>query len=171
MLEAVRAGRYEHDRSSMVAAILRLPSYRRVRRADTAEAERVLALMGLLPLASEEAVALPLGTRRLLEVARALISRPRVLLLDEAASGLDEEEVERLGALIRAIRDAGATVVLVEHNFRLVLSLADEVYVLAQGVIIAHGPPEEIERHPRVLREYLGVDAGDAALLGREDSP
>ena len=172
VLEAVRAGRYEHDRSSMVAAILRLPSYRRVRRADTEEAERVLALMGLLPVASEEAVALPLGTRRLLEVARALISRPRVLLLDEAASGLDEEEVERLGALIRAIRDAGATVVLVEHNFRLVLSLADEVYVLAQGVIIAHGPPEEIERDPRVLREYLGVEAGDAAVLGLgEDGP
>jgi branched-chain amino acid transport system permease protein len=167
VLEAVRAGRYALDRSSMAAAILRLPSYRRVRQADTAEAERVLALMGLLPLASEEAVALPLGTRRLLEVARALISRPRVLLLDEAASGLDEGEVERLGALIRAIRDAGATVVLVEHNFRLVLSLADEVYVLAQGEIIAHGPPEEIERHPRVLREYLGVEAGDAAVLGR----
>ena len=169
VLEAVRAGRYAHERSSMVAAILRLPAYRRVRRNDTEEAERVLALMGLLPSAYEEAAALPLGTRRLLEVARALISRPRVLLLDEAASGLDEEEVERLAALIRAVRDAGATVVLVEHNFRLVLSLADEVYVLAQGEIIAHGPPEEIERHPRVLREYLGVDAGDAALLGRPE--
>jgi branched-chain amino acid transport system permease protein len=114
--------------------------------------------MGLLHLAHEEATSLPLGTRRLLEVARALISRPRVLLLDEAASGLDEDEVERLAALLRRVRDAGATVVLVEHNFRLVLSLADEVYVLAQGEIIAHGAPEEIEEHPRVLREYLGAE-------------
>jgi len=156
-LEAVRAGRYAVERSSMAAAVLRLPRFRRVSRADTAEAERVLELMGLLHLAHEEAVALPLGTRRLLEVARALISRPRVLLLDEAASGLDEDEVERLAALLRAVRDAGATVVLVEHNFRLVLSLADEVYVLAQGEIIAHGAPGEIEHDPSVLREYLGV--------------
>jgi len=158
-IEAVRAGRYAMERSSMAVAVLRLPRFRRVSRADTAEAERVLALMGLLHLANEEAAALPLGTRRLLEVARALVSRPRVLLLDEAASGLDENEVERLTTLLRAVRDAGATVVLVEHNFRLVLSLADEVYVLAQGEIIAHGTPDEIETHPRVLREYLGADA------------
>ena len=143
----------------MAAAVFRLPRFRRVSRVDTEEAERVLALMGLLHLAHEEAVALPLGTRRMLEVARALISRPRVLLFDEAASGLDEDEVERLAALMRAVRDAGATVVLVEHNFRLVLSLADEVYVLAQGEIIAHGAPGDIEQHPRVLREYLGTDA------------
>jgi branched-chain amino acid transport system permease protein len=96
--------------------------------------------------------------RRLLEVARALIAAPGVLLLDEAASGLDEHEVDRLASLIRQIRDAGGTVVLVEHNFRLVLSLADDIAVLAHGQLITTGPPEAIERDPRVLSEYLGVD-------------
>ena len=73
--------------------------------------------------------------------------------------------MEQLAVLIRKIRDAGGTVILVEHNFRLVLSLADEIYVLAEGQVIASGPPAEIESHPRVLEEYLGVEAPVAAEL------
>ncbi|HEX3946607.1 MAG TPA: hypothetical protein VHW47_02830, partial [Acidimicrobiales bacterium] len=95
----------------------------------------------------------------------ALVSRPRLLLLDEAASGLDETEVDKLAALIRRIRDAGGTVILVEHNFRLILSLADQIYVLAEGQVIASGTPAEIESHPRVLQEYLGVKAEVAGEL------
>ncbi|MDG3010124.1 branched-chain amino acid ABC transporter ATP-binding protein/permease [Rhodococcus sp. D2-41] len=161
VLEAVAAGRYTTDRASMFSTVLRLPRFRRVRRADIAEAERVLALVGLAHLRDADATSLPLGNRRLLEVARALVSNPRVLLLDEAASGLDEDEVARLAELIRRIRDAGGTVVLVEHNFRLVLSLADTIVVLAEGQVIACGPPDEVEQDPRVLREYLGITAGD----------
>jgi branched-chain amino acid transport system permease protein len=115
-------------------------------------------------LANEEAVSLPLGTRRLLEIARALVSNPSVILLDESASGLDEDEVQRLAVLIGRIRDAGGTVILVEHNFRLVLSLADMIHVLAQGEIIASGTPANIEVNPRVLKEYLGVKDVDAAV-------
>ena len=155
--DAVRSGRYAAQHASFLAAVLRLPSYSRAKLADQAESRRVLTLVGLAGLENEEAVSLPLGTRRLLEVARALIARPRLLLLDEVASGLDEAEVDRLASLIREIGDAGGTVVLVEHNFRLVLSLADQIYVLSRGELIAAGTPLEIESHPQVLIEYLGV--------------
>jgi branched-chain amino acid transport system permease protein len=168
--EAVAAGRYSTRYASIPSAVLRLGSYRRTRRADDEAVRRVLELVGLDAVADVEAASLPLGTRRLLEVARALIAEPRVVLLDEAASGLDEDEVARLGDLVRAIRDAGATVVLVEHNFSLVLSLADEIHVLARGRIIASGPPAVIERHPTVLSEYLGT-AGPVDDLAVFDPP
>lgn len=160
VLEAVASGRYSIDRASMFSTVLRLPRFRRVRAADRAEAVRALEMVGMAHLADETATALPLGMRRLLEVARSVVASPGVLLLDEVASGLDEDEVARLADLIRGLRDAGATVVLVEHNFRLVLDLADRVVVLAQGAVIADGSPAEIEQNPRVLGEYLGVVAG-----------
>ncbi|MFD2357686.1 ATP-binding cassette domain-containing protein [Nonomuraea ferruginea] len=128
---------------------------------------QALALVGLGHLADTEAATLPLGMRRLLEVARALVAEPKVLLLDEVASGLDEAEVETLAALIRRIRDAGCTVILVEHNFGLVLSLADEIVVLARGSVLASGTPAEIEADPRVRDEYLGV-TDDSVTTGKE---
>jgi len=155
--EAVAAGAYMSPYVGMPSSILRLPAYRRAAASDEAQVREVLGLLGLSRLADTEAASLPLGTRRLLEVARALVSRPRVLLLDEVASGLDEDEIERLAEIIRAIRDAGTTVILVEHNFKLVLNLADTIRVLAQGELIASGSPAEIENHPRVLAEYLGI--------------
>lgn len=169
VLEATASGRYTGHRASVLSTVLRTPGFRRVRRDDLAEAERVLRLAGMWDLRDEVATSLPLGMRRLLEVARALISQGGVLLLDEAASGLDEDEVERLATLIRRIRDAGGTVVLVEHNFRLVLSLADEIVVLAQGQVMASGTPDEIEQDPRVAREYLGLseDSASVAELAR----
>jgi branched-chain amino acid transport system permease protein len=157
VLEAVEAGRYAADRGSMFATILRLPSHWRGSRTDRAEAERALALVGLSSQRHALADSLPLGNRRLLEVARSLVGSPKVLLLDEVASGLDEDELEVLSGLIVRLRDAGLTIILVEHNFQLVLSLADDIYVLAHGKVIAHGPSAEIERDPRVMQEYLGV--------------
>jgi len=157
VLEAVEAGRYAHERARVLSAILRTPRFRRVRREDRIEAERVLKLVGLSEQMHADADSLPLGQRRLLEVARTLISNPKVLLLDEVASGLDEDELEVLAELIVRLRDAGLTVVLVEHNFPLVLKLADEIVVLATGEVIAQGPPEEIEDNQRVKEEYLGV--------------
>ena len=156
--EAVTAGRYSGHRATVLEAVLRLPRFRRVRREDVVEADRVLDMVGIRHLENVEAVSLPLGQRRLLEVARCLIARPGVLLLDETASGLDEDEVERLADVIRRVRDAGGTVLLVEHNFQLVLSLADEIVALAHGQLMARGTPEEIENNPRVMSEYLGVD-------------
>jgi branched-chain amino acid transport system permease protein len=164
----VLAGRYSPDRVSIATAALRLPKYWRVRARDRALSADILEIVGLSELADEEAVSLPLGTRRLLEIARALISNPRVVLLDESASGLDEDEVARLAVLIGRVRDAGGTVILVEHNFRLVLALADTIHVLAQGEIIASGAPADIEVNPRVLREYLGVKDVGAAVAAIE---
>lgn len=168
VLEAVTSGRYAHHRATVLEAVLRLPRYRRVRRDDLAEARRALDLTGIRHLEDLEAVSLPLGQRRLLEVARCLVSSPGVLLLDEVASGLDEDEVDRLADVVRRVRDAGGTVVLVEHNFQLVLSLADEIVALAHGELMARGTPTEIENNPRVMSEYLGIDSsagGESVVL------
>ncbi|GGU27701.1 ABC transporter permease subunit [Nocardioides albus] len=163
VLDAVMSGRFATHSASVLEAVLRLPRYRRVRRDDFAEARRMLDLVGLRHLEASEAVALPLGQRRLLEVARSLVAGPGLLLLDEVASGLDEDEAAGLADVIRKVRDAGGTVVLVEHNFQLVLSLADHIVVLAQGRVIAEGTPDMIERDPRVMSEYLGTVPDDSA--------
>lgn len=163
VLETVASGRYTGHRASILSTVLRTRGFRRVRRDDLGEAERVLRLAGMWELRDEVATSLPLGMRRMLEVARALISSGGVLLLDEAASGLDEDEVQRLATLIRRIRDAGGTILLVEHNFRLVLSLADEIVVLAHGQVMASGTPQQIEHDPRVAKEYLGLSDDDEA--------
>lgn len=169
VLEAVEAGRYGADRASVFASVLRLPSYWKARRADRLAAERALALVGLSDQRDEMADALPLGNRRLLEVARSLVSSPKVILLDEVASGLDEDELEVLEKLVVRLRDAGMTVILVEHNFQLVLRVADDIYVLAQGAVMAHGAPEDIESNPRVMEEYLGVTAETNVTGGAGD--
>lgn len=163
VLEAVQAGRYMTDRVSMLAAVLRLPKFWKIKREDYFEAMRVLELVGLADQAHEKAQDLPLGNRRLLELARAVVARPKLLLLDEIASGLDEGEILRLAELVRQIRDAGGTVVLVEHNFDLVLKLSDIIYVLARGEVIAEGTPDEIETNPRVLTEYLGISVEEVS--------
>ncbi len=171
--EAVLSGRYSPERVSIFSAALRLPKYWKVHAHDREKVSQILEIVGLSDLANEAADSLPLGTRRLLEIARSLVSDPRVLLLDESASGLDEDEVARLALLIRRVRDAGGTVILVEHNFRLILSLADTIHVLAQGEIIASGTPAEIEVNSRVLTEYLGVkevDVGAAAASIEADT-
>jgi branched-chain amino acid transport system permease protein len=165
--ETVATGRYGHVRISMLSSILRLPSFWRARNADGAEAVRTLRLVGIPGTADQEAASLPLGTRRLVEVARALAAAPRVLLFDEVASGLDQGDLDNLAAIMRAIRDAGATVLLVEHNFRLVLELADEIFVLANGRLLASGTPDEIAAHPGVLEQYLGV----RSVRGTESAP
>jgi branched-chain amino acid transport system permease protein len=154
--EVVATARFAAFPVDVVSTILRLPKFRRVRREDTAVAHRVLELLGLRHMADVQASSLPLGTRRLLEVARGLASRPGLILLDEPASGLDHEAIVELAAAVRRIKAAGATVVLVEHNFPLVLELADKIYVLRRGVKIASGSPAEIRSNSEVAESYLG---------------
>jgi branched-chain amino acid transport system permease protein len=156
-LQVVGAARYARDRSGLLAAILRLPSYRRRLKRDREEATRLLGATGLGHLALAGAADLPLGTRRLLEVARALAARPSLLLLDEPASGLDVEDVRRLGRLIRATAKAGATVIVIEHNFQMMLETADIIHVLREGRLIATGKPDAIRVNPAVMESYLGV--------------
>lgn len=116
----------------------------------------LLDLVGLAPLAQRPAASLPFGQRRLLELARALAARPRVLLLDEPAAGLNEVETNRLGALLGRLRSEGLTLVLVEHDLNLVMSVSDRVVVLAFGHKIGEGPPEHVRHDERVVAAYLG---------------
>lgn len=166
--EVVASGRFARVKPSLLSTSLRLPRYWRVRRDDAQQAAGVLAALGLTPLAGREAAALPLGTRRLVEVGRALAAGAQVLLLDEVASGLDSGELGHLAGILAAIRDAGVTVVLVEHNFDLVLRLADVIYVLAQGRLIATGTPAEIRANAEVERIYLGRTPDGTARRGFE---
>ncbi|MCU1345316.1 MAG: branched-chain amino acid transporter substrate-binding protein, partial [Acidimicrobiia bacterium] len=126
-------------------------------RHDREVVRTVLEAVDLADLANQPAQSLPLGTRRLLEMARCLAAEPAVLLLDEVASGLDDEEVAELSKLIRAIRQQGGTVVLVEHNFALVRALADRVAVLSRGQLVVIDSPEAVAEHPEVLEHYLGL--------------
>lgn len=160
VLDVVASSRIQAHHASLLATILRLPRYRRIVAANRAAAARWLHILGLDSVAHEPAAAMALGTRRMVELARALASEPAVLLLDEVASGLDRHEVRELAAVLRRVRDAGATVILVEHNFSLVRSLADHVVVLAEGSVLTAGTPQEIAEHPEVLERFLGSGAG-----------
>jgi branched-chain amino acid transport system ATP-binding protein len=130
--------------------------------ASDREAERqardLLSMLGLETLAAMRVADLPFGTQKRVELARALAARPKLLLLDEPASGLNHEEVGKLGALIRELRDAlKLTVLLVEHHMNLVMSISDWVVALNFGRRIAQGAPAEVRNHPELVRAYLGA--------------
>jgi branched-chain amino acid transport system ATP-binding protein len=135
----------------------------RGRRAHAA-ATAMLEDLGLRGLADRPAAGLPFGTAKRIELARALVSRPTLLLLDEPAGGLNHEEVGELGALIRRLRgDYGLTILVVEHHMNLVMSICDRVHVLNFGRKIAEGPPREVRANPEVVEAYLGAASDDAA--------
>jgi branched-chain amino acid transport system permease protein len=159
-LEVVMTSRYRMDYVGMATTMLRLPKYWRVSRADEALAIDALSVVGIVNLADVEAASLPLGTRRLVEVARAVAAQPDVLLLDEPASGLSEPELMRLSAILERFRDDGGVVVLVEHNFAFISQLADMLYVLDLGRMLASGAPDEVRNNPDVVRIYLGEAYG-----------
>jgi branched-chain amino acid transport system ATP-binding protein len=122
----------------------------------TEEIDCIIDRIGLTERADERSDALPTGQARLVEIGRALATRPKVLLLDEPASGLDDQETVQLGSLLRELRDEGITVVLVEHDMAIVMAVCDEIHVLDFGRIIAVGSPDEIRSNEAVLAAYLG---------------
>lgn len=156
VLQIVESGRLAKSAARLMASILRLPSFYRAKREDRAAALAALSFAGLAHLAGQEAGALPLGTRRLLEVARCVAGAPNVLLLDEPAAGLDDDSLRDLGSLMRRTREAGGTVVIVEHNVPFIMDIADNVFVMDLGKVIASGPPEVVRTDPRVIDSYLG---------------
>ncbi len=132
----------------------------------TARARETGTRLGLGPWLDRSAAALTVAGRKRLEVARALATRPRLLLLDEVMAGLNPSEIHEIVALIRAIRDSGITILLIEHIMQAVAALADDVYVLAQGALIAQGSPRDIANNPAVIEAYLG--RGAAARLAAD---
>jgi branched-chain amino acid transport system permease protein len=128
-------------------------------RALRARAGELLDRFGLAAFAGSAPGELPYGTQRRVEIARAMAREPRLLLLDEPAAGLNGEEVRQLGEIVRSIRASGVTVVIIEHNMGLVMSLCERVTVLASGGVIADGSPAEVARAPQVVEAYLGDSA------------
>jgi len=153
--EVLRTGALKKE-VGLLSTVLRLPGYHRRNREAAMETDAIMAALGITGRADQHAASLPLGTRRLVELGRALASEPAVLLLDEVASGLDKDEVEELGRVVDRLRQAGATIVLVEHNFELIMSVADSVYVLAEGALLAEGDPQKIAHDDKVRATYLG---------------
>lgn len=139
-----------------IGAVLRLLRQRRHERAGRAFATDLLAFAGLAGRAQHAAGTLSHGQKRLLEVVRAVATRPRVLILDEPATGLVPAEIDALARLCRALRDRGLAVVLIEHNVEFVMSVCDEITVLETGKVIARGTPAEVRDDPAVLTAYLG---------------
>ena len=157
VLENVMVGAQAWTAHGFVEAALRLPRHRREERAIREEAERALEQVGLRALAKDDVESLPLGHQRSLQVARALCGRPRLLLLDEPASGLRSAEREQLSRLLDALRADGLTMLLVEHDVAFVTRLADRVTVLAAGRVIKDGTPDDVRRDERVIAAYLGT--------------
>ncbi len=160
VLDNVMVGGHCRGRSSFFTNSIRLPAVVAEEEELRRRAFELIDFLELRPVAQTPVKALPFGTQKRVELARALVSGPQLLLLDEPAGGLNHEEVEALGALIRHIRDVRrVTIVLVEHHMSLVMKVSDKVVALNFGRKLAEGTPGEIQRNPDVIRSYLGKAA------------
>jgi branched-chain amino acid transport system ATP-binding protein len=160
VLENVMVAGHKLHRSGVLSAIVRNTAHANDEGALSARARELLDILGLAEQAGDIAGSLPYGSQRRLEIARALMLAPKVLLLDEPAAGMNSSEARELERQIRFLRDElGVTVVLVEHNMSLVMSVCERIHVVDHGETIAEGTPSEIREHPRVLAAYLGEEA------------
>lgn len=160
VLENVMLGRHPRTRCGFLAAGFRVGGMRAEERRIHEKAFEYLDLVGLADSAGLDAGTLPAGKQKILEIARALATEPRLLLLDEPAGGLNMRETEELGELIQEIRELGITVMLVEHDMNLIMDISDRILVLNYGKVLASGTPAEIKENSAVIEAYLGMDDG-----------
>ena len=158
VLENVMIGRHCRTRSLILGAIFRNPATRREEEEIVDMSYDILKKVGLHKLVNEEARNLSYGAQRRLEIGRALATEPLLLLLDEPAAGMNPKETEALVTLIREICQEGHSILLIEHDMKLVMSLSDRIFVMDYGKKIAQGTPEEVRSNPAVIKAYLGED-------------
>jgi branched-chain amino acid transport system ATP-binding protein len=166
--ENVMVGRHLYERRNVLAHLLALPSVHAQNRITRAKAEQLLDFVGLSEAADMPAVGLPYGALKRLEIARALASEPKVLLLDEPAAGCNPVETEAIDAVIKAIVAQGVTVVLVEHDMRLVMRISSRILVLDRGRLLAEGSAQQVRADPAVIAAYLGGFGEQEAALARD---
>ncbi len=164
VLENAMVGRHRHERVGILADLLHLPSVTRQNQATREAAHQALARVGLADAGERPAGSLAYGALKRLEIARALASDPKLLLLDEPAAGCNPVETRDIDCVIRSIASDGITVVLVEHDMRLVMNVSDRVHVLANGRTLAEGTPEQVRSNTAVIQAYLGVHGSKEAV-------
>ena len=157
VLENVKIAFHYHVKYGLLESVFRIGRYFKEEEAIEQEAHRLLKIFHLDDKAYEVAKNLPYGAQRRLEIARALAAKPKLLLLDEPAAGMNPQETKELMDMIRWIRkEFGLTILLIEHDMSLVMGICERIYVLEYGEIIAQGTPDEIKQNPEVIRAYLG---------------
>jgi branched-chain amino acid transport system ATP-binding protein len=164
VLENAMVGRHRHERTGILADLLHLPSVARQNEATREAAHDALARVGLADAGKRPAGSLAYGALKRLEIARALASDPKLLLLDEPAAGCNPVETQEIDYVIRSIVKDGITIVLVEHDMRLVMNISDRVHVLASGRTLTEGTPEQVRSNTAVIQAYLGVHGSKEAV-------